>query len=254
MNKKTIHDLNHHKINLAHIKEVIYKESVESTQTIAKEYFSFKEDNFVVIAQEQTKGVGRFKREWKSPNNGGFYGSFVFRGSVNKDKLSAFNLFISLALVETFKYYTDDIVLKWPNDVYLQGKKVSGILTEYYKTSDEEGIILGIGINLNRTNQSLVDTAITLSDVFESEVNMVLFTNQLLKKINHYYDLYLSVPFSEVRDEYLRYSNALGKEFTITTHDEQFNGKAIDIDDRGFLKVYDESGKIRTIMSADLNI
>ena len=83
---------------------------------------------------------------------------------------------------------------------------------------------------------------------------MALFTNQLLKKINHYYDLYLSVPFREVRDEYLRYSNALGKEFTITTYEEQFNGKAIDIDDRGFLKVYDESGKIRTIMSADLNI
>ncbi|CAD2075592.1 biotin--[acetyl-CoA-carboxylase] ligase [Phocicoccus pinnipedialis] len=254
MSKKTIHNIDNFEINLKYINEVIFEKSVDSTQTRAKEYFSLKSKNFVVIAEEQTNGVGRFKREWKSPINGGFYGSFVFKDNVDRDRLSAFNLFISLALVETFKYYTDEIVLKWPNDVYLNGKKVSGLLTEYYNSGDEEGIILGIGINLNPTRHELVETAITLSDVFESKVNIQVFTHQLLKKVNHYYGLYRSVPFSKVREEYLKYSNALGNEFTFTTLDEQFKGKAVDIDDRGFLKVYDESGKIRTIMSADLNI
>lgn len=239
---------------LQHIDKIDYRDTLTSTQTIAKQLFHLNKGNFLIVAREQTESVGRFKREWKSPADGGFYGSFVFREGVDKEKLPSFNLFISLALAEVFKYYTDDIIIKWPNDLLLNGKKISGILTEIYTDNEDKAIILGIGININRTRCTLLETATTLEDITESKISIPLFLSRLLVKIEKYYTLYLNESFSVVRDKYITYFNALGREFRITTNNEQFLGTAVDIDEKGFLKVFDESGKIRTIMSADIEM
>lgn len=238
--------------NSKYFQSLIFKDTINSTQTIAKEELKNYKDEFLVAALTQTDGVGRFKRNWESPKDKGFYGSFVFRPDVSREKLIEFNLFIALAITKTIESFIDyNIKIKWPNDIYIDGKKVCGFLTEMVKEKDHLSIICGIGINLFN-DKTEVDKKESIERFANDTFNVKDFINYLIHNIEKYYELFLSKDFKFIRNEYISYSVVLGNRIKITTPEEQFYAKAIDIDNNGILVVINDDGHIKRVISADI--
>ena len=227
-------------------------DSVESTQTIAKQSLVDNQYTMLILSDEQTKGRGRFNRNWSSSKGKGLWMSVVLRPNVSFAMIPKFNLFIALGIRDAIQAFSKDkIEIKWPNDIYINDKKVCGFLTEMVANADAvEAIICGIGINLNHQEEDFSDiirhraTSIRLH--YSEEINRYQFLKRLIEEIEKRYHQFLNSSFETIRDEYIRTSN--------TESGEQFIGEAIDIDNDGFLIVKDEDNQMRRLISADIDI
>lgn len=239
--------------------DIIYRESVDSTQKIAFQNITEKNDPFIVVSNEQTGGRGRFNRKWLSPKSSGLYMSAVLKPDINLHEIIKFNLFISLAIANAIEKSFDlQAGIKWPNDIYVNNKKICGFLTEVISENNViQTIICGIGINLYETGTlKEIENATSIeSELFKNDrmdIDIELFLNHLVKEIEHYYDLFLSSPFSSVKNDWISKSIIFGRQMKISEVNRSFMGKPVDITDDGFLIVSDESGEIHKIISADI--
>jgi BirA family biotin operon repressor/biotin-[acetyl-CoA-carboxylase] ligase len=113
------------------------------------------EEGEVFIADRQTDGRGRMGRKWDSPEGKNIYLSFLLKPKVPPSKAPLLTLVAGEAVFETlFPLLPDPLKsrfrIKWPNDLYLQDKKVAGILTEAGSSGGEiDWVVVGIGINVN---------------------------------------------------------------------------------------------------------
>ncbi|MBF2307924.1 biotin--[acetyl-CoA-carboxylase] ligase [Staphylococcus hominis] len=235
-------------------------DSVESTQTIAKQSLVDNQYTMLILSDEQTKGRGRFNRNWSSSKGKGLWMSVVLRPNVSFAMIPKFNLFIALGIRDAIQAFSKDKVeIKWPNDIYINDKKVCGFLTEMVANADAvEAIICGIGINLNHQEEDFSDmirhraTSIRLH--YSEEINRYQFLKRLIEEIEKRYHQFLNSSFETIRDEYIRTSNIWHRKLTFTESGEQFIGEAIDIDNDGFLIVKDEDNQMRRLISADIDI
>ena len=235
-------------------------DSVESTQTIAKQSLVDNQYTMLILSDEQTKGRGRFNRNWSSSKGKGLWMSVVLRPNVSFAMIPKFNLFIALGIRDAIQAFSKDKVeIKWPNDIYINDKKVCGFLTEMVANADAvEAIICGIGINLNHQEEDFSDmirhraTSIRLH--YSEEINRYQFLKRLIEEIEKRYHQFLNSSFETIRDEYIRTSNIWHRKLTFTENGEQFIGEAIDIDNDGFLIVKDEDNQMRRLISADIDI
>jgi len=120
-------------------KTIIYLKKTGSTMTVAKHLLSMLEPPFIVIAESQIFGHGQRNRKWLS-QEGGLWFTEVFY----TERILGLSLFISIPILRVLKKYNQEIKVKWPNDLYLNDKKIAGILT---KTSRNIAFV-GIGINV----------------------------------------------------------------------------------------------------------
>ena len=235
-------------------------DSVESTQTIAKQSLVDNQYTMLILSDEQTKGRGRFNRNWSSSKGKGLWMSVVLRPNVSFAMIPKFNLFIALGIRDAIQAFSKDKVeIKWPNDIYINDKKVCGFLTEMVANADAvEAIICGIGINLNHQEEDFSDmirhraTSIRLH--YSEEINRYQFLKRLIEEIEKRYHQFLNSSFETIRDEYIRTSNIWHRKLTFTESGEQFIGEAIDINNDGFLIVKDEDNQMRRLISADIDI
>ena len=106
---------------------------------------------FVVLAEQQTKGLGRRGRTWVSPFGGNLYLSILWRTLHAPAQLGCLSLIIAVAIVRVLqKIGIKDAGVKWPNDIYCQNKKLAGILLEMRgESSGPSVIVIGVGINIS---------------------------------------------------------------------------------------------------------
>ena len=212
----------------------------------------------IILSDEQTKGRGRFNRNWASSKGKGLWMSLVLRPNVPFSMIPKFNLFVALGIRDAIQSFTNDKVeIKWPNDIYIVIKSM-WFLTEMIANYDSiDAIICGIGINLNHSDSDFSD------DIKQRATSIRLHSNN---KINRYSFLkssfhqsktiftILTKPFTEIRNEYIEASNIWQRQLRFTENDKQFIGEAIDIDNDGFLIVRDENNDVRRLISADIDI
>ncbi|MEB7656782.1 biotin--[acetyl-CoA-carboxylase] ligase [Mammaliicoccus vitulinus] len=242
------------------LNRAIVQTQVDSTQILAKAHVNDTDNHFIVLSDEQTKGRGRFNREWSSLKSKGLWMSVVLRPDIPIQKMSTFNLFISLAIQEVIEqHYHIQCKIKWPNDIYIGNKKVCGFLTEMIADTDGvNAIICGIGINLNQTQEEFdkvnQSRATSLNIVNGKPIEPYQFLSVLIKAIEQRYDQFLNLPFSEIKELYKSKSMIWNKTLTYTEGNKQIVGRAIDIQDNGFLTVISEDGDLHQFMSADIEI
>ncbi|MCP3673598.1 MAG: biotin--[acetyl-CoA-carboxylase] ligase [Gammaproteobacteria bacterium] len=111
----------------------------------------------ICIADEQTAGRGRRGKNWYSPAGSNLYMSFAHRLHIEASALSGLSLAVGITLAETLQEYCQDkIQVKWPNDLLVNGKKLSGILVEIKnETDDSYKIITGIGVNVSMPEKAI---------------------------------------------------------------------------------------------------
>lgn len=132
--------------------------SVDSTNRVAREMAQKGAPDWtVVVAEQQTAGKGRYRRRWFSPAGKGLYLSIILRPDILPEQMNLVNLTSALAVAEFLEKLTQrekrplSPALKWPNDVMINGRKISGILLESgFKGKRIDYLIAGIGINVNQ--------------------------------------------------------------------------------------------------------
>ena len=174
-------------------KKVHYSE-IDSTNSEARRLIQKGEgEGLVVIADRQTAGRGKPGSNWFSPE-GNFYLSAVVKPRKNPKDLAPITLLGALAGRSAIGKFADLlVVIKWPNDLLIKGKKVGGILVERLPSGH---LIIGIGLNLNLTKKMLPDeircTATSLRIETGKSISIADFAVVIIKELDREYLAYLS--------------------------------------------------------------
>ncbi len=230
---------------------------IDSTNTYGKANFDTLDDKTVIIANEQTKGRGRFNRVWVSKNCENIYLSLVLKPQ-NTKYITNLTQYMSVVSADVLKTYNVQPQIKWPNDVLVNNKKICGILSEgVIKNNQLSGIVLGIGINLNmddKTLNSIDRPATSLNIETGKQINKEEFLKKLIDSFFENYNNAMQNGFEYFKNDYLKYVDFLGKTVFIQQRDndkkEQYIAK--NIDNQGNLVVLDSTNKEKIIYSGDL--
>ncbi|WP_040208390.1 biotin--[acetyl-CoA-carboxylase] ligase [Neobacillus jeddahensis] len=240
---------------------IYYEESVESTQKIAHHLSSENvPEGTVIIAEEQRSGKGRMNRTWYSPKYTGIWMSLILRPNIPLNNAPQLTLLTAVAIVQAIEEETGlQTEIKWPNDILLNGKKVTGILTELQAEADRiHSIIIGIGINVNQKMDDfpseLQDKASSLSIEKGEDISRSGLIRCIFKNFERLYLLYLEQGFFPIKLLWEGYAISLGKNLKARTLTNVIEGKALGITDEGVLKLEDETGFVHHIYSADIEV
>jgi len=241
-------------------KQVIAYKTVDSTNLEAKRIVN--EDaafEGVVVAEEQTKGRGRLGRVFFSPSESGMYMSLVLKPSADMDNVTLITTAAAVAVCQSIEKLTDKKPqIKWVNDIFLDGRKVCGILTEGIMDMESGTIgtiILGIGVNFRQPENDFPEELQQIAGTLFTGKNAELTRNQLAAEIiNHFYILYEDLGSRAYLDEYRKRCFVLGKKVSFKQGKEFFQAQAVGIDDNGGLILRLSNGESKTITYGEISV
>lgn len=207
-----------------------------------------------VVSKRQSSGRGRFQRKWFSPP-GNVYVSFILRPSMPASALPQLTFVSALAVSRTLEKYLQMVPqLKWPNDVLVQGKKISGILSES-QTDDEkvEFVIIGIGININQKGfPKHLSHATSLFQVIKKEIDIEEILGHLLDSFEEWYGLFQKKGFAFIKEAWEEQGLMKGREVELKDGRKKIKGIALGLDTTGALIIKTQEGDMLPIYSGDL--
>lgn len=224
-------------------------DTLDSTNAEAKRRaLGGAESGTVILAESQTAGRGRLGRTFDSPKGGGIYLSMILRPKGSLADAVALTVVAAVAVHRAVKTVTQkELQIKWVNDLYLNDKKVCGILAERV----EDAIIIGVGINVSTTFQGeLATIAGSLFPVEQPKIRPRL-TAELMQQL---FKLEAMLFDPAVMEEYRNYSMVLGKTVTILQEEPKQSYLAEAIGDRGELMLRDATGVLRIVTSGEVSI
>ncbi len=216
------------------------------------------EGDLLIWAYEQYKGKGRGNRYWVS-DKGNLYVTFVVKPSKKINKIPQLSFVSAIAVGETLKKFIDPrkIQYKWPNDILIDGKKISGILLESAISSGSkkiDSVIVGIGININNAPQK--DIICPATCLAESRANdlpkMNLILDELVENFLFYYDNWNNGNFTEVKNIWLENAYNIGKEIKVATLNQTLYGNFIGLDAEGCLILKKKNNEKVKISSGEI--
>lgn len=233
----------------SYLYDVKILENSASTQKDAK---ADGQDNCLYLAENQTKAYGRFGRAYFARQGSGIYMSLLLKWPVSADKMPNFTILAGAAIVSAIEKRTDKKPqIKWVNDIYLDGKKMAGILAEAAVNADNMEVIIGIGLNfsIQEFPDELADKATSLFT--ETETEPIITRNELIADIwNEFYSLMNADYFSI----YKSHSFILGRRISFDENQLAYEGKAIDLTPEGELIVQLANGQKKNISSGEISL
>ena len=235
--------------------------SLESTNKTAKEMaVAGAEHGTIIIADCQTMGRGRYSRNFFSPSGGGLYMSMVLRPEAMHFKNpTSVTAFAAVSVCEAIESISTKVPrIKWVNDIFIDGKKVCGILTEAVTDFESGGldwVVLGIGINVHtRTEDFPCDLQSIATSIYPDE-KMSGVRNRLSAEIINRILGFETLPSeTEIFEKYKKRLMVLGKKITVIQNQVEYMATAIDVDSVGHLVVKNESGERITLSSGEIRI
>jgi BirA family biotin operon repressor/biotin-[acetyl-CoA-carboxylase] ligase len=232
--------------------EVIYYPSIDSTNTQAKRLIKDgKSGSFLVVADEQTNGRGRQGKSFYSPKDTGIYMSYVFHPKKAFENVIASTTAAAVAVCRALENLTDlNPKIKWVNDIYIENKKVCGILCETVsdiETNTVNSVIIGIGVNISTEDfPSDIENAASLG----KEIGRA----ELIAEITRQLEAVVSKDFCEFIDYYRSRSMIIGKEISFIQNGVATKATALEIENNGGLVVELENKEIKTLRSGEISI
>lgn len=219
----------------------------------------------IIIAESQSAGHGRFARPFFSPSGTGIYMSILLRPQLLPSDVALITTCAAVAVAEALDEVTgNDAQIKWINDIFINNKKVCGILTEASFTAADSFpryAVLGIGINVFEPESGFPDT---LSNIASSAIFTEVTYNRLQKNairgkiiakvLNNFMRYYPELAKREFLSEYRRRSLVLGRNIRIMDSESGTPAFALAIDDNCNLIVELENKTIRTLNSGEISI
>ena len=224
---------------------------IDSTNTEAKRMaLSGQVGRAVILAERQSAGRGRMGRDFYSPT-GGLYCSILCPVEGALADVVPLTGAVAVALRRAILAETGiETAIKWVNDLYLNGRKVAGILAEAVSTGRETYLVIGIGVNIADTR--FPDA---LSGIAGSLMAEGLTPERLLAAILAELEPFLGNPESrEWLEDYRRHSTVLGREVLWTRDGETFTALAVDVGDNGELILQSPDGKTEILRTGEVTV
>ena len=234
-------------------------DTLESTNKTTKELsISGAEHGTVVLARSQTAGRGRYDRQFHSPP-GGIYLSFI----LHPDRLSLetptlITAVAAVAVCRAVETVTPDSPrIKWVNDIFLNGKKICGILTEAvtdFESGNIQWVVVGIGVNFDTKQTDIPkDLRGIIGSIF-ADGDSAVTRNQLVGEIINQVLCGTTYSREQILCEYKKRLMMLGEPITVISPKETYNATAMDIDGNGHLIVKKENNEIYTLSGGEISI
>lgn len=231
---------------------VEYYKTLDSTNNVAKRIIAEGEDDvLLVVGEEQTAGRGRQGKSFYSPGGTGIYMSLVVHPMIELQNAVTATTAAAVAVCRAIESLTDKKpMIKWVNDVYLNGKKICGILTEAvtdFETQTVSSIIIGIGINLTTKDfpRDVQNASCLNADVKRAEL-IGAVANELNRIVNSGY--------GEFMEYYRAHSLVVGEDIVFIKNGVSTSARAVGIDDFGGLEVELADGTHTTLRSGEITV
>lgn len=261
--------LQEHGIGLA----VRVEKKVDSTNNVLKQYIADGEKrDMVLLAEEQSAGRGRRGRSFYSPEGTGIYLSLLLHPDAGPEEGTMLTTLTAAAAAKAIEAVAGEPVqIKWVNDVWLRGKKISGILTEGSASMEEgklEYVIVGIGINIYEPTGGFPEEIKEVAGaVFTNDISRENMRNHLsVEFLINFMKYYQTFPSRDYLEEYRKRSFVIGKRVRIITSGGTpgwtagENGKSreyaqvLGIDDHCHLQVQYDDGTVEFLSSGEISI
>lgn len=242
-------------------RSIIHFDSIESTNSYAKALGdSDKPDGSVVISEEQTNGRGRLGRSWVSPKHRGIWMSIILKPNLNPVDAVNLTQTAAAAVVKATGELGIKTLVKWPNDIVINNKKVCGILTEMTaELTRINYVVVGLGINVNTDElefpEDIREIATSLKVQTGSSINRQELTARILNNFEKLYTKLTDENNIEASIDICRENSAvIGRDVLIINREKSREAHVIDIDKRGRLLVEYADGNREHIISGEISI
>lgn len=221
-------------------RKILQIERVDSTNNYVANLMNVGkiEHGTVILAEEQTQGKGQRGAQWLSKAGENLIFS-IYLDTANLSVREQFSItqFSSLSVVNTLKKWNIDADVKWPNDIYVSGRKIAGILIENQVKGERlNGTIVGIGLNVNQTEfGELVTTSVKLEKGMFISIQEVVFS--LLEELNSTWELLENGQLEQLNNRYLEKLWLLNQPALFKDSQGEFTGIITGITENGFLQV-----------------
>ena len=236
--------------------KIIIHASLESTNKTAKEMaIQGAEHGTVVIADYQRAGMGRYSRSFFSPSKHGIYMSFLLHLPLWVEIPTIITSYAAVSVCEAIEMTLGKKPqIKWVNDVYLNGKKICGILTEA-SSSNIQWIVVGIGINFTTPSMGYPEEIKDIAGSIFSESRPTITRNQLIAEIaNRILCFEQSYGSKVILAEYKKRLMGVGKKVSVAGSCESFEATIVDIDETGHLIVQKGDNEIISLSAGEISI
>ncbi|MBD3246100.1 MAG: biotin--[acetyl-CoA-carboxylase] ligase [Candidatus Omnitrophica bacterium] len=232
-----------------------YSEDTDSTQnTLIALGIAGAGEGTLVAAEEQTKGRGRLGRTWLS-RHGGLYFSLLLRPDfLPLARASQLSLMLGCACIRGIRTATGiQCESKWPNDLFLSGKKVGGILSEAAAEADSiQFLAAGIGLNVNIPHRELPREATSLAKEYGRDCSRSRLLRHIIREIHAWYSILRTDGFEPIRACWEEHCFLWGTRVKITLPHTVREGTAHGIDKQGFFLLRTDQGLIESYSAGDI--
>lgn len=248
--------------SFSHLKKfgnnLFYFDKIDSTNIKAKQLLEENvAEGTIVIAEEQTAGRGRLNRKWISESQKNLTFSVIIKPSISPEHIGILSIYAGLAVAEALKKMFNIIpVCKWPNDVYQNGKKVCGILSEaVFKNDKLYGVVIGIGINVNQSvfPDELMEKATSIRNITGKEQNRFELLNSVLERLECYYENIQTGELKNIMERWKENSTMFEKEVIVNQNGNMLTGTAVRLADDGGLIINTNNGEVK-VLAGDVSI
>ena len=239
-------------------KEILCFRKVFSTNSIAKFLANHDaKEGTVLISEIQTNARGRLGKKWEAPE-GGIWMSLILRPQVPPARIGLITLATGVAIAKSIRSLGVDARIKWPNDVLIHGKKISGVLTEVNATFNEiDWIVVGIGIDSNLKLEDFSEDirigTTTLTEELPAKVDENELIAIFLNEFEKVYQLYKDGEIETILKDWRDLADTIGKYVNITqTGGKITQGYVVGINNEGSLIIERQDGTLEKIISGEL--
>jgi BirA family transcriptional regulator, biotin operon repressor / biotin---[acetyl-CoA-carboxylase] ligase len=227
-----------------------YFPEVDSTMNVARDLARKGADHLsVVIADRQIKGRGRLHRQWFS-DSGGLYFTTIVRPVISPAMSFRISFSASLVLVRILRtFYLIDAKVKWPNDILVEDKKLSGMLSEMETRADLISYInIGLGINVSNDPRIAEPNATALKILLNRDISRIEILTHFFKEFE---TILSNIDSEDIISQWKEYSGTLNRPVKVVTTSDQFEGVAKDVDETGALVLELSNGTRKRIIYGD---
>ena len=199
----------------------------------------------IIIARSQTLGRGTKGRAFHSAEGGLYLSKLLHYNAFPASRVFEIMLNTSVAVCRTLEEFRVSPTIKWPNDIYVNGRKICGILIENtFSGLNIATSIVGIGLNINNTlPEELKNIAVTMSEVGQKQFDIAEVKNRLIYHLGQSYSV----------AEYKRYIFFFNQKILLSEQDGLHEVTALDVDEYGRL-IVEEKGSFRTVTAGEVSV